>query len=99
MGSGSVPVSDFPHRRHAVGAQVTTVVQSSTGTSARVFGVAGLPPVRALGLGLGSSGFGVRVFGGGRLGGVGRVLAGSGFEFGGARAEAFDLSGWPPEIG
>ena len=62
---------------------------------ALVFGVAGLTTARALGLGLGSSGFGVRVFGGGRFGGVGRVLADSGFEFSDACVESFDLSGLP----
>jgi hypothetical protein len=62
---------------------------------ALVLGVAGLTTVRTLGLGLGSSGFGVRVFGGGRFGGVGRVFASSGFEFRDARVETFDLSGLP----
>ena len=63
--------------------------------SSLVFGVAGLTTVRPLGLGLGSNGFGVRVFGGGRFGGVGRVLADLGFEFGEACVETFDLSGLP----
>ena len=60
-----------------------------------VFGVAGLTTVRTLGLGLGSNGFGVRVLGGWRLGGVGRVFADLGFELGDTCVETFDVSGLP----
>ena len=60
-----------------------------------VFGVAGLTTVGTLGLGLGSNGFGVRVFSRGWFGGVGRVFANLGFEFSEACIETFDLSGLP----
>lgn len=55
----------------------------------------GLTTVRTLGLGLGSNGLGVRVFSGGRFGGVGRVFADFGFEFDNACVETFDLNGLP----
>jgi hypothetical protein len=60
-----------------------------------VFGVAGLPTVGPLGLGLGSYGLGVRMFGGGRLGRVGGILAEFGFKFSDAGGETFNLSGLP----
>ena len=60
-----------------------------------VFGVAGLTTVRTLGLGLGSNGFGVRVFGGRWFGGVDGVLAELGFEFGDTCIETLDLRGLP----
>jgi hypothetical protein len=60
-----------------------------------VLGMAGLTTARTLGPRLGPHGFGVRMFRGGRLGGVGGVLADSGFEFNDAGGEAFDLSRLP----
>jgi hypothetical protein len=60
-----------------------------------VFGMTGLTAVWTLGLGLGSNGFGVRVFGGRWFGGVGGVFADFGFEFSDACVEPFDLSGLP----
>ncbi len=63
--------------------------------SSLVFGMTGLTAARPLGLGLGSNGLGVRVFGGGWLGRVGGVFANFGFEFSDACREAFDLSGLP----
>jgi hypothetical protein len=63
--------------------------------SSFVFGVTGLTTVWALGLGLGSYGFGVRVFGGRWFGRVGGVFADLGFECSDACSETFDLSGLP----
>jgi hypothetical protein len=60
-----------------------------------VFGVTGLTAVRPLGLGFGSNGLGVRVFGGRRFGGVCGVFADFGFEFSDTCVETFDLSGLP----
>jgi len=60
-----------------------------------VFGMTGLATARTLGLGLGSYGLGVRMFGGRWLGGIGGVFADFGFEFSDPCVETFNLSGLP----
>jgi hypothetical protein len=63
--------------------------------SSLVFGMAGLTAVWTLGFGFGPNGFGVRMFGGRRLGRVGGILADFGFKFDDACVEKFDLSSLP----